>query len=235
LGALTGAAAGDSLTDPDEDEKEDMVQSHNHKHPMRQMMDKMEEDPVFDNTPEDPTKPPAFDSDKFAHDPNRGDHRERQAGLSRAKPMEAHVESLFSEYEKFIAEAKKCNHSAEGKKCPVHGVKECSGMYEVTEPKDLPKKGNKMGKEGNAYGNAVKNTPDGEEIKINGKGTGDIKREGAVEESGLQYFTGVKKHGEKYMKAAAAAGRAGASQEELGALKDRLSKAHKGKAKEAAK
>jgi len=51
-----------------------------------------------------------------------------------------------------------------------------------------------------------------------------------VAESGLQYYTGVKKHGKKYMKAAAAAGRKGASQKELGALKDRLSKAHKGKA-----
>lgn len=30
--------------------------------------------------------------------------------------------------------------------------------------------------EGNAYGLAVKNTPPGEEIKINGKGTGDIKK-----------------------------------------------------------
>jgi len=64
---------------------------------------------------------------------------------------------------------------------------------------------------------------------INGEQQGVAEDE--VEESGLQYFTGVKKHGEKYMKAAAAAGREGASQEELGALKDRLSKAHKGKAK----
>ena len=48
-----------------------------------------------------------------------------------------------------------------------------------------------------------------------------------VEESGLQYYTGVKKHGEKYMKKAAAAGRDGASQEELGRLKDKYSKAHK--------
>jgi hypothetical protein len=58
-----------------------------------------------------------------------------------------------------------------------------------------------------------------------------LKKQDAVKESGLQYYTGVKKHGEKYMKAAAAAGRAGASQEELGALKDKLSKAHKGKDK----
>ena len=34
--------------------------------------------------------------------------------------------------------------------------------------------------EGNAYGQAVQNTPPGEEIKINGKGTGDIKREEVI-------------------------------------------------------
>jgi len=69
--------------------------------------------------------------------------------------------------------------------------------------------------------------------KNKGKRVNDCEKikEDEVEESGLQYYTGVKKHGEKYMKAAAAAGREGASQEELGALKDRLSKAHKGKAK----
>jgi len=48
-----------------------------------------------------------------------------------------------------------------------------------------------------------------------------------IEESGLQYYTGVKKHGEKYMRLAAKAGREGASQEELGRLKDRYSKAEK--------
>jgi hypothetical protein len=26
--------------------------------------------------------------------------------------------------------ADKCNHSAKGKSCPVHGMKECSSMYE---------------------------------------------------------------------------------------------------------
>ena len=36
------------------------------------------------------------------------------------------------------------------------------------------------------------------------------------EESGLQYYTGVKKHGKEYMKRAAKAGREGASPEELG-------------------
>jgi hypothetical protein len=50
-----------------------------------------------------------------------------------------------------------------------------------------------------------------------------------VEESGLQYYTGVKKHGKEYMKKAAQAGREGASQEELGRLKDKYSKAEKNK------
>lgn len=35
-------------------------------------------------------------------------------------------------------------------------------------------------REGNAYGQAVQNTPPGEEIKIDGEGTGDIKREEVV-------------------------------------------------------
>ena len=48
-----------------------------------------------------------------------------------------------------------------------------------------------------------------------------------VDESGLQYYTGVKKHGKEYMKKAAQAGREGASQEELGKLKDKYSKAEK--------
>lgn len=54
-----------------------------------------------------------------------------------------------------------------------------------------------------------------------------IKEDDEVDESGLQYHTGVKKHGEDYMKRAAEAGRKGASQKELGALKDKYSKAYK--------
>ncbi len=55
-------------------------------------------------------------------------------------------------------------------------------------------------------------------------------KEDELAESGLQYYTGVKKHGEEYMRRAAEAGRNGASQEELGRLKDRYSKAEKNKA-----
>lgn len=53
------------------------------------------------------------------------------------------------------------------------------------------------------------------------------KKNTTTKESGLQYYTGVKKHGKEYMKKAAQAGRDGASQEELGRLKDKYSKATK--------
>ena len=57
----------------------------------------------------------------------------------------------------------------------------------------------------------------------------DYLQEAETSESGLQYYTGVKKHGKEYMKKAAKAGREGASQEELGRLKDKYSKAEKTK------
>ena len=53
-----------------------------------------------------------------------------------------------------------------------------------------------------------------------------------VTESGLQYHTGVKKHGAEYMRRASQAGREGASQEEIGRLRDRYSKAYKKNVKE---
>jgi len=68
-------------------------------------------------------------------------------------------------------------------------------------------------------------------MKSKGKNIDDEK----TDESGLQYYTGVKKHGKEYMKKAAAAGRAGASQEELGRLKDKYSKAEKNKKTESIK
>jgi len=48
-----------------------------------------------------------------------------------------------------------------------------------------------------------------------------------TDESALMAYAGKKKHGAEYMKKAAAAGRDGASQEELGKLKDKYSKAEK--------
>jgi hypothetical protein len=66
--------------------------------------------------------------------------------------------------------------------------------------------------------------------KNSGKRVNDCEKIGEdkeVDESGLQYHTGVKKHGKEYMQKAAEAGRKGASQAELGALKDKYSKAYK--------
>jgi len=53
--------------------------------------------------------------------------------------------------------------------------------------------------EGNAYGQAVQNTPKGQEIKINGKGTGDIKKEDMfdeeqVDECGMMPMGGMNDH-----------------------------------------
>lgn len=39
------------------------------------------------------------------------------------------LEKLLSQYQVKEATAK-CNHTAKGKSCPVHGLKECGGMYE---------------------------------------------------------------------------------------------------------
>ena len=54
-----------------------------------------------------------------------------------------------------------------------------------------------------------------------------IKEDDEVDESGLQYHTGVKKHGKDYMTKAAKLMRNGGSQEELGRLRDKESKAYK--------
>ena len=60
-------------------------------------------------------------------------------------------------------------------------------------------------------------------------GTSSYTQGSCVKESGLMYHAGVKKHGEKYMRLAADAARNGASQEELGKLRDQHSKAYKNK------
>ena len=57
----------------------------------------------------------------------------------------------------------------------------------------------------------------------------ELGPEDLVDESALMAYAGKKKHGAEYMKKAAEAGRKGASQEELGRLKDKYSKAEKNK------
>jgi hypothetical protein len=51
-----------------------------------------------------------------------------------------------------------------------------------------------------------------------------VKEDDDVEESGLQYYTGKKKYGKDGMAALAKAGREGASEEELGRIKDKYKK-----------
>jgi hypothetical protein len=51
-----------------------------------------------------------------------------------------------------------------------------------------------------------------------------VKEDDDVEESGLQYYTGKKKYGKDGMAALAKAGREGASEEELGKIKDKYKK-----------
>jgi len=76
--------------------------------------------------------------------------------------------------------------------------------------------------EGNAYGQAVQNTAPGQEIKINGKPTGDIKREDdEALEAMSRHAKGWKKYGPG-MKELAKAGKDGASEKEM----DRIRKKH---------
>lgn len=60
----------------------------------------------YDNTPADPTDVPVYDNDALAYQPNTGDHRERQKGLSRAMPVEESLQSittkLYSEYKGYL-------------------------------------------------------------------------------------------------------------------------------------
>lgn len=98
------------------------------------------------------------------------------------------------------------------------------------KPKCLPQsKAHSLGKTGRASAAARKRRKDPDADRKGSAINVNTKKESVdnMEESGLQYYTGVKKHGEEYMKKAAAAGRAGASQKELGALKDKYSKAYK--------
>jgi hypothetical protein len=73
---------------------------------MRKLIDAVS-NPEMDNAPADPTDVPEHDVDKHAYQPNTGDHRERQAGLARANPMEEVTAQLFADYTKFVTEGEK--------------------------------------------------------------------------------------------------------------------------------
>jgi hypothetical protein len=73
----------------------------------------------YDNTPADPTDVPAFDANKLSWNPNAG-------GMNKGvtnQPTATLEDQLYSEYKKFVNEAKaKCCCEEKGKtKCPVHG------------------------------------------------------------------------------------------------------------------
>lgn len=67
-------------------------------------------------------------------------------------------------------------------------------------------------------------TGEGMVLEADDKLVGLLEDLNRIEESGLQYYTGKKKYGKEGMAALAAAGRGGASQEELGRIKDRYLK-----------
>lgn len=64
-------------------------------------------------------------------------------------------------------------------------------------------------------------TGEGMVLEADDKLVGLLEDLNKIEESGLQYYTGKKKYGKEGMAALAAAGRKGASQEELGRIKDK--------------
>jgi hypothetical protein len=75
-----------------------------------------------------------------------------------------------------MVEAEKCNHTAKGEKCPVHGMKECSYMEEAKpsagmskgEKSSLVKKakaGGDIGKPGESFDKVAKAAGGGEKGK----------------------------------------------------------------------
>ena len=106
-------------------------------HPMRRMMDTVD-NASYDNTPKNPNEVPPYTDRGY----NSNDGSAAGRGLAnnpRAKTTEELAQELFGEYTAFINEAKTCNDTPKGKKCPVHGMKECS-MYEGSELKGGQKK-----------------------------------------------------------------------------------------------
>jgi hypothetical protein len=106
-GALAGAAihgdAEGAAKGMQDGEDESMTGANEE---MRKLIDAVSGSEV-DNAPADPTDVPEYDVDKHAYQPNTGDHRERQAGLARANPMEEVTAQLFADYTKFVTEGEK--------------------------------------------------------------------------------------------------------------------------------
>jgi hypothetical protein len=105
-----------------------------------------------------------------------------QDGKSVAEICKMHPDCDQKELKQMVADCKKKMDESMKAVAMWNSIKETQAYIaekSAVQKKDKPTKGNKVADEGNAYGLAVKNTPAGEEIKINGKGTGDIKKESA--------------------------------------------------------
>ena len=89
--AAVGAMAGDAVKkafnlDDDEEDEDELTREE------------------YDNTPNKATDVMDIDMEELAYQPNKGDHRERQAGLARAMPTEEvkeTYEKLMKEYKDF--------------------------------------------------------------------------------------------------------------------------------------
>jgi hypothetical protein len=105
-----------------------------------------------------------------------------QDGKTVAEICKMHPDCDQKELKQMVADCKKKLSETSAAAAMWNEVKETQAYIaekSAVAKKDKPTKGNKVADEGNAYGLAVTKTPAGEEIKINGKGTGDIKKESA--------------------------------------------------------
>ena len=100
-----------------------------------------EREDQYANTPEEEVE----NIDSILHQGNDLNREKEQYSTDRGRdnPMAMHRESIempaslsrMIEGIKMV-EAKKCNHSDKGEKCPVHGIKECGNMYEAAKWRD---------------------------------------------------------------------------------------------------
>jgi hypothetical protein len=92
---------------------------------------------AYDNTPADPTNVPLGNTNDFAYNPNAGGMNKGVTNMPSAM-AENLEDQLFSEYKKFVKEAKdNCCCEEKGKaKCPVHGKKKANeGLNHTPGPK----------------------------------------------------------------------------------------------------
>jgi hypothetical protein len=71
------------------------------------------------------------EKEQYANRPKAGDNpMATREGIEMPKSLSRMLEAIK------MVEAEKCNHTAKGKKCPVHGMKECSYMEEAAKYRD---------------------------------------------------------------------------------------------------